>query len=98
VYVTLNLGADTGVSGLEAISWGIPTYGIQLDDSYISSKSDYVHSDMNLKSLASKIVSDWTDPANLHRYAENQHIFLKSKRSMSDMVDNYIEVYKLRNI
>jgi len=43
-YITLNVGSTTGISGLEAISAGIPTLAIQLDPFYKNGERDWIPS------------------------------------------------------
>ncbi len=43
-YITMNVGGNTGISGLEAVSLGIPTLAIQLDPLYENGEQDWIPS------------------------------------------------------
>jgi glycosyltransferase involved in cell wall biosynthesis len=43
-YITMNVGGTTGISGLEAVSSGIPTLAIQLDSLYENGEQDWIPS------------------------------------------------------
>jgi glycosyltransferase involved in cell wall biosynthesis len=43
-YITMNVGGTTGISGLEAVSSGIPTIAIQLDPLYKNGEQDWIPS------------------------------------------------------
>lgn len=43
-YITMNVGSTTGISGLEAVSAGIPTLAIQLDPLYKNGERDWIPS------------------------------------------------------
>ena len=43
-YITMNVGGTTGISGLEAVSSGIPTLAIQLDPFYENGEQDWIPS------------------------------------------------------
>ena len=92
--MTLNLGVDTGVSGLEGILAGLPTYGIQLNPFHSSNSADYIFSSKDLAELASKMVSDWQNREYLNYYLGRQQTFVKANRSAEAMVNAYLNAYE----
>lgn len=58
IYVTVNIGENCGVAGLQAIWSGIPTVAIQADETYFESKlDDIIPNSRNLDLLAEYIIT-----------------------------------------
>ena len=93
IYITLNVGPITGISGLEAVSAGIPTLAIQLDQSYLGGEKDWIASFTNYSSLTNFLTKLIEDEDLLEQYISKQHKAFKNRYTCKMMTENYLKIY-----
>ena len=94
LYVMLTVGEISGVAGLEAISAGLPVYGIQISEDTIREENSFVMSLSNLDILASNICEAINNSSELAKVTKNQkNVFMNSYQS-STMLQKYSDLYK----
>jgi glycosyltransferase involved in cell wall biosynthesis len=94
LYVTLVVGETSGIAGLEAVSVGLPVFGIQLLEKYNVVEDSFIYSSSNLKILANKIVESVSNPAALDELKEQQARFFHSQFTFQLMLQKYETLYK----
>lgn len=94
LYITLTVGEISGVAGLEAISAGLPVYGIQISEDVILEENFFIMSLSNLDTLASNICEAITNSTELVKVKDKQkNIFMNNYQS-SSMLQKYSDLYK----
>lgn len=92
-YITLNIGSTTGISGLEAVSIGIPTLAIQLDHSYHGGENDWIASFSSYSELTNFLKQLTEDEELLVNYVARQSkVFIQDYTSQK-MTENYLKIY-----
>lgn len=94
LYITLMVGDTSGIAGLEAVSVGLPVFGIQLLEDYDEVANSFIYSSSNLKNLASKIVATISNPVELEELKALQARVLKSQFTFQIMLRKYEMLYK----
>lgn len=94
LYITLVVGETSGIAGLEAISVGLPVFGIQLLNKYDEVEDNFIYSSSNLKILANKIVGSISNPAELEEIKELQARVFDSQFTFEIMLQKYETLYK----
>jgi len=92
-YITLNIGATTGISGLEAVSLGIPTLAIQLDTSYPGGEEDWIASFDNFSKLANFLKQLSESEELLANYVSEQYKVFTQNYTSQKMTENYLKIY-----
>lgn len=92
-YITLNVGNTTGIAGLEAVSAGLPVFGIQLDEDFVPSVEDFIRSSTNLKSLAQEIISIISKDSEVNSLIKSQKIYFERYFTLQIMLDHYEKLY-----
>jgi glycosyltransferase involved in cell wall biosynthesis len=93
LYIALNVGEITGIAGLEAISAGIPTIAIQLDETHKTAESSWIWSSAKVKEVANKILYYAEFPNELNALALSQRNILIENYSIEKMTQRYLDVY-----
>jgi glycosyltransferase involved in cell wall biosynthesis len=94
LYITLVVGETSGIAGLEAVSVGLPVFGIQLLENYDEVEDHFIYSSSNLKILANKIVESIFNPAALEALKEQQARVFNSQFTFQIMLHKYETLYK----
>jgi len=93
VYVTLNIGDITGISGLEAAYLGKPVVGFQLLSRYKSKSNDWIWSSTEYSEVSKKIASLIQNSENRRDIALQQSAHVRSRHSVYTMGSAYDELY-----
>ena len=94
LYVTANVGAVSGVAGLQAIAAGIPTIAIQLRDDYSPAPTDWIWSSRDPKEIAERAAELMRDPAAAKALATAQQRHLEAHHSAAAMAAAYERFYQ----
>lgn len=94
LYVTMNVGNITGVSGLEAASVGVPVVAVQMLSDYIATDDDWIWSSSNVDDIALKIVGYIRNSAERRHLAERQKSFMLENLTAEQMANRYINFYE----
>lgn len=93
LYLTVNVGATTGIAALEAASSGCPVVAIQLDDTHRRTGSEWIWASPEPRQLAMHIAELLGDPERLRRTADRQRRFARKNYSVKTMADAYERLY-----
>lgn len=94
-YVALNVEDITGIAGLEAVSSGIPTVGIQLSSTYEKGENDWIWSSQDPQIVAFKIANLLENPKKLAKLAKDQHHVAIRDYTIERMRDHYLNLYSV---
>lgn len=93
LYVTVNVGPVTGLSGLEATSAGIPTIAFQLLDNYTQGENDWIWSSADPDALAAEAIRLITDPEARAATASRQAAYVRAHHGVEAMSAAYEDFY-----
>lgn len=92
-YITLNVGGTTGISGLEAVSLGIPTLAIQLDPWYKNGEQDWIPS-FSSNSLFVEYLQKLIESKDALRALLNrQQVIFEANFTVESMASKYEAIY-----
>lgn len=94
LYITLNVGAVTGIAGLEAAYMGVPVLAIQLRANYKIKPEDWIWSSTNLSEVAIKVIELLRVPAERQALAERQAARVRSHYAAETMARSYDALYR----
>ena len=94
LYITLTVGEISGIAGLEAISAGLPVFGIQISEDFFSENDDFILSLSNLETLALNICDAIDNSTKLAKIKENQKNIFDSNYHSSKMLRRYEKLYR----
>jgi L-malate glycosyltransferase len=92
-YITVNIRKDCGIAGLQAISYGLPTFGIQGDLTYLDGLNDWIPSDINIDKLASYIVQTVENAELGQEMVTKQQNYFQNNVSVDLMCRRTLEFY-----
>ena len=93
IYISLNVGNQSGIAALEAVFQGVPVIGIQLDEKYSVQESDFIWSSSDLSAVAEKVIQLHQDKGLLNQVRSRQHTIAREKYTAQVMAQNYLETY-----
>jgi glycosyltransferase involved in cell wall biosynthesis len=94
LYLTLNVGAVTGIAALEAAYLYLPVVAIQMRSGYIAQPEDWIWSSTNLSEVATKAIGLLRVPADRQVLAERQAARVRSHHTVDSMVRSYDALYR----
>jgi len=94
IYITLVANDYPGISGLEAISFGVPTFGILINDHGFQTGSCPVPSFSNLCQLAQHIIDFCKSSNHDLSFTRRQLDWAKRNYSIDKMCEDYLACYK----
>jgi glycosyltransferase involved in cell wall biosynthesis len=94
LYLTLNVGAITGIAALEAVSAGLPLLAIQQRDDYKACPDDWIWSSADPGEVGARAAALLADPAALAELAANQFRYARSTFTIEAMAGRYSAVYR----
>lgn len=94
LYVSMNVGAITGIAGLEAAAAGVPLVALQARQDHQPGAEDWIWSDCDPGKVAQELVRLAGDAKARHELAARQHNHLVEHFSVAAMQDAYEALYK----
>jgi glycosyltransferase involved in cell wall biosynthesis len=94
LYLTVNVGATTGIAALEAAFAGVPIVAIQLVSSYSPCESDWIWASSDPAQVAARAAALLRDPSALRSVGERQRKVARACYSDSAMADAYYRLYE----
>lgn len=94
IYVTMNVGATTGISGLEAASQGLPVVAIQMLNGYTADENDWIWSSVETDAVADRVLSLIRNELARSALGDFQKKYVHDNLSSGVMANRYIDYYK----
>ena len=94
LYVTLNVGAETGVAAIEAAAAGVPIVALQLDSTYRPSGDEWIFSSQNPRQVAKAAVELLANEAGRRALARCQSEYARSRHGVEEMSSAYRIFYE----
>ena len=94
LYLTINVGAVTGIAALEAAYMSIPVCAIQLRSNYTVTPNDWIWSSSILSEVANKAIEILKNPAYWHSLGEQQASHVRDYHTVEAMVCSYDSLYQ----
>ena len=94
IYVSLSVGAITGISMIEAAMCNVPVVGIQMIENYQAKNDDWVWSHTDIKEVAKKIISLLQNTEERNKLAEDQYKYVSKYFTSEAMYSSYDSFYK----
>jgi len=94
LYLTLNVGAVTGIAALEAAYLGLPVLAIQMLPNYRVQTEDWIWSSTDPSEVASKVIELLRLPGDRQAIAEQQAARVRSHYTVEAMAQSYYELYR----
>ena len=94
LYLTLNVGAVTGMSGLEAAAAGLPVMAMQLLDGHRPGESDWIWSSADPALVAERAARLLRSPAERAATAARQQAWVRQRHGFDTMARRYQKLYE----
>ncbi len=94
LYITLNVGATTGVAALEAASSGVPVLAIQMLAGYRPGENDWIWSSTDLLEVAGQVIKLLRSPTDRQTLAERQTAYVRAHHTTEAMACSYNALYQ----
>lgn len=93
LYITLNVGAVTGVAALEAAAMGVPVLAMQLLEAYKTSAADWIWSSPDVDAVGRKAAELLRNEESLNKLALQQKAHVRAHHSAEAMGNAYDGYY-----
>ncbi len=94
LYISLNVGAASGVSMYEAALSHLPVVAIQMTEGYVAKPTDWVWSSTNEEELANRLITLLQNPDERNALALRQHAYVQTHHSTEAMATAYETLYR----
>jgi len=94
LYLSMNVGAITGLAGLEAAAAGVPVIALQARGDYADGHTDWIWSERGAEAAGEELARLAADPAARRAMAARQHARLASEFGVAAMQDAYEALYR----
>ncbi len=94
LYITLNVGATTGVAALEAASSGVPVLAIQMLPGYRPGTDDWIWSSTDLQDLGRRAVELLRSPTDRQTLTDRQTAHVRAQHTTEAMACAYNQLYQ----
>ena len=94
IYVSLSVGAVTGISMVEAAMCNVPVVGIQMIENYQAKDDDWVWSHTDINEVAKKIILLLQNTEERNRIAEAQFKYVTTNFTSEAMYVSYDSFYR----
>jgi glycosyltransferase involved in cell wall biosynthesis len=93
LYVSMNVGAITGIAGLEAAAAGVPQIALQAREDYRDGGDDWIWSSLDPAKVGAELVRLLQAPVELTEMAARQRRHVVANFSVAAMQDAYESLY-----
>lgn len=94
IYLTVNVGATTGIAAFEAAGSGVPVVAIQLDGDYPPAADDWIWSSADPKAVAAHLAELMDNPRSLAELARKQQAHVRAHHDIETMARAYDRLYE----
>jgi glycosyltransferase involved in cell wall biosynthesis len=94
LYLTLNIGAITGIAGLEAAALGVPVIAFQGNHSFQPGPRDWIYSSSNPEELATEAIRLLRSVEARRTLAVQQEQYVFANHGAEAMVRDYLAFYE----
>jgi glycosyltransferase involved in cell wall biosynthesis len=94
LYLTVNVGAVTGIAALEAAFSGLPIVAVQLDQTYAGGPDDWIWSSRDPLEVGDKAAALVGDPKAVSALARTQQAHARAHHSIEAMAAAYEALYR----
>ena len=94
LYLTLNVGAVTGIAALEAAVSGIPVIAAQLSPDFQPAQDDWIWSSTDPQEIAARAVALINDPEALRALGQKQQRYALKHHGVEAMAKAYYRLYE----
>jgi glycosyltransferase involved in cell wall biosynthesis len=95
LYITLNIGAITGIAALEAAISGLPVLAYQMLQEYQRKSEDWIWSSINPIEIAERAIQLIKSPKELDELAKYQSAYVKENHTSEVMANSYYDFYQV---
>ena len=94
LYISINVGAITGLAGMEAALSGLPVRATQWTPGYRAAPEDWIWSSTNQSEVAQRSCELLNSPSSRDVLAQRQKSFVQSNHTIDAMANSYYDMYK----
>ena len=94
LYISINVGAITGLAGMEAAMSGLPVLAMQWTPGYRAAPKDWIWSSTDLSKVAKRACQLLDSPLDRKKLAQQQKAYVKSYHTTNAMACSYYSLYK----
>lgn len=94
LYITLNVGAITGMAALEASFSNLPVIAIQLINGYKSGVNDWIWSSTDQREVAQKAIELLENGSDRQFLAQRQGVYVRAHHTTDVMAKSYYTLYQ----
>jgi glycosyltransferase involved in cell wall biosynthesis len=94
LYISVNVGATTGLAGMEAAQSGLPVIAIQWVDGYQADANDWIWSSADLIEVAKHACDLLRSSTDRQALAERQRSYVESHHTVDAMAHSYYALYQ----
>ena len=95
LYISINVGAVTGLAGMEAAMSGLPVVAMQWMPGYHAAPKDWIWSSTDLSEVAKRACELLHSPLDRDTLARQQKAYVESHHTTNSMARSYYALYKL---
>ncbi len=93
LYISINVGAITGLAGMEAALSGLPVIAMQWTPGYYAAPEDWIWSSTNQSEVAQRSCELLKSPSSRDALAQRQKSFVQSNHTIDTMASSYYDMY-----
>jgi glycosyltransferase involved in cell wall biosynthesis len=94
LYISLNVGATSGVSMFEAALSNLPVVAIQMTENYVAKPTDWVWSSTSDAAIADRLIHLLQNPEEKNALANRQNTYVQKYHSTEAMAAAYDTLYR----
>jgi glycosyltransferase involved in cell wall biosynthesis len=94
LYISINVGAITGLAGMEAAMSRLPVLSMQWTPGYCAAPEDWIWSSTDLSEVAKRACELLHSPLSCEKLAQQQKAYVESNHTTNAMACSYYALYK----